>query len=462
MRVRRVMATLSTVTCLGAIATSAMAGGEYSYNLAVDAPHAVIKLNGQPDSPEDLEEGKFKHTFTNTGDLTDTYRMVISYAEYHSSDEFAMGWTMCTTTACVVPGISDDITLEPAQSDTVTLKVVPFFTSGSSRVTLSFESLGSGEVTTLDYALVTDDTDVVIIDDDGGDEYEDYVATALENAGVTYGIYPAELESLADAGVDLDDTSYLILLTGDASSGTISPADEAVYASYLDGAGKMIFSGQDLLDDVSGSSFATTYMGAALAGSAAGELDVDADVGGPFGTPAFSFSIAGGAGNQVSQDALAGDAAYRYDGGDVAGVYVDGGYRTVTLGFGLEAMSTADIQELLTRAEAWFEGLLSADEAFDVVRPPAIRAVATPNPFRSSARLLLDVPDGHRDDVRVTLFDAAGRELRVLHDGPLATGVRELSIVPRDALGRVLANGVYHYRVTAGTAVTNGSLTLVR
>lgn len=460
MRFRRVLATITTATCLGAIATGAMAGGEYSYNLAVDAPHAVIKLNGQPDHPKDLEEGKFKHTFTNTGDLTDTYRMVISYAEYHSSDEFGMSWTMCTTNLCVAPGVEDQITLEPAQSDTVTLKVVPFFTSGSSRVTLSFESLGSGEITTYDYALLTDDTDVVIVDDDGGDEYEDYVAAALDNAGVTYGIYPAELEGLADAGINLDDTSYMILLTGDASTGTISPADEAFYASYLDDAGKMIFSGQDLLDDVSGSSFATTYMGASLAGSAAGELDVDAE--GPFGTPAFGFSIAGGAGNQVSQDAVTGTAAYRYDGGQVAGVYVDGGFRTVTLGFGLEAMATADLEELLSRTVGWFDGLLSADEAFDVVSPPAIRAVASPNPFRTTARLLLDVPADHRGDVRVTLFDAAGRELRVLHDGPLAAGVRALDIVPRDALGRELANGVYHYRVTAGPAVTSGSLSLVR
>jgi hypothetical protein len=457
------MATLTSVVCLGAIATSSVAA-EFDYDIEVNAPHSVVKLDGFAPPPGD--EGKFKHTFTNTGDETDTYRMVISYAEYHSAQAFdgleGLSWTMCTTNLCVAPGIEDQITLAPAQSDTVTVKIIPYTTTGSSRITLTFESLGSGEVSTFDYAMVCEGTPVVVIDDDGGDEYEDYVAAALADAGVEYGIYPTELESLTDADVDLVDADYLVVLTGDAATSTITAGDAAYYADYLDAAGKMLFSGQDLLDDITGSAFATTYLGATRTGSAAGQTDVSAEPGGPFDGAALDFSIAGGAGNQVSQDVVGGTAALRYDGGDVAGVYVDAAYRTVTLGFGLEGMAMSDMQELLARAATWFDGLLATDDAFDAVRPQVILASASPNPFRTSARLLLDVPASHRAEVNVRLFDTAGREVAVLHDGPLASSVRSLPIVGRDMAGRLLPNGVYHYRVTAGTAITGGSVTLVR
>lgn len=76
---------------------------------------------------------------------------------------------------------------------------------------------------------------------------------------------------------------------------------------------------------------------------------------------------------------------------------------------------------------------------------PALR-LDGPSPFRSEARLTLTVPEAA--DVRAEAFDALGRRVRVLYDGPAGAGALPLRLG-----GGGLAPGVYVVRVRAGGAV---------
>lgn len=72
--------------------------------------------------------------------------------------------------------------------------------------------------------------------------------------------------------------------------------------------------------------------------------------------------------------------------------------------------------------------------------------VVAPNPVRTNARLALTLPsDG---PVRVAVYDVAGRDVAMIHDGPLAAGAHTLAF----EAGR-LAAGVYVVRV-AGNGFT--------
>jgi bacillopeptidase F len=80
-----------------------------------------------------------------------------------------------------------------------------------------------------------------------------------------------------------------------------------------------------------------------------------------------------------------------------------------------------------------------------VARGPLLRA--GPNPFVGSLGLAVDALPGA--DLRLEVFDVAGRRVRVLHEGPWVAG--PLAWDGRDEARRPAAAGVYLVRAAAGT-----------
>jgi hypothetical protein len=80
-----------------------------------------------------------------------------------------------------------------------------------------------------------------------------------------------------------------------------------------------------------------------------------------------------------------------------------------------------------------------------------------PNPFSTSTSIHFDVPRATR--VRITAWDAAGRRVRVLHDGDFAPGHHAVEWNGRDEGGRVLPNGTYLYTLEAdGVTLTRRAI----
>ncbi len=81
---------------------------------------------------------------------------------------------------------------------------------------------------------------------------------------------------------------------------------------------------------------------------------------------------------------------------------------------------------------------------------------ASPNPFRGSTRLTLTLDAPQR--LNVAVFDALGRRVALLHDGPLAAGAYPLAFE-----AQALPPGLYVVRVTDGAGGTaTRSVALVR
>ena len=86
--------------------------------------------------------------------------------------------------------------------------------------------------------------------------------------------------------------------------------------------------------------------------------------------------------------------------------------------------------------------------------PTALVLTAAPNPFAASATVTLALPAP--GEARVAAFDVLGRQVAVLHDGPLAAGRHPL------ALGAGLAPGLYLVRAVTGEAVATLRVTKSR
>jgi len=83
-----------------------------------------------------------------------------------------------------------------------------------------------------------------------------------------------------------------------------------------------------------------------------------------------------------------------------------------------------------------------------------------PNPFNPLTKIAFDLPADTR--VRLEIFDAKGRRVRILVDETRPAGSYEVVWNGDDNEGRDLPSGVYLYRVTAGSFSGTKQMTLVK
>lgn len=71
----------------------------------------------------------------------------------------------------------------------------------------------------------------------------------------------------------------------------------------------------------------------------------------------------------------------------------------------------------------------------------------TPNPFNPETRIAYTLPDA--EQVRLTVYNLLGQVVRRLADQAQTAGRHEVRWDGRDEAGRVVASGVYLYRIEA-------------
>jgi M6 family metalloprotease-like protein len=107
---------------------------------------------------------------------------------------------------------------------------------------------------------------------------------------------------------------------------------------------------------------------------------------------------------------------------------------------------------------------VTGDMTWDIALPEGITAIASvepaipvalallpnyPNPFNARTTIEFTIPD--QEDVRVTLFDVLGRQVRTLVHGVRQPGAHRTIWDGRDDAGYSVGTGVYLCRLTAGT-----------
>ena len=83
-----------------------------------------------------------------------------------------------------------------------------------------------------------------------------------------------------------------------------------------------------------------------------------------------------------------------------------------------------------------------------------------PNPFNPATAISFRLASAL--SVRLSIYDALGREVAVLAEGFLQAGNHEARWNGRDSLGNPVSSGVYLYRLEAGGKWETRKMTLVR
>ncbi|MFN8179664.1 MAG: FlgD immunoglobulin-like domain containing protein [bacterium] len=106
-------------------------------------------------------------------------------------------------------------------------------------------------------------------------------------------------------------------------------------------------------------------------------------------------------------------------------------------------------------------GAVGAPVAEASVAPASLAlALSQPNPFRAQTRIEWAVP--RPSTVRLSVYDVAGRAVRVLASGPYAAGRYHADWDGRDDAGLRAAAGVYFFRLTADGDARTRKVTLMK
>jgi len=225
--------------------------------------------------------------------------------------------------------------------------------------------------------FITDDVEVLVVDDDGGVDFENYVVSALDSSRISYGVWDLEAEKLSSAVAD--SMEILIWIVGQDYP-TLDPTDRAFLEQHLDAGKGLFITGQDvgwdLNDSQSGNAdvaFYHDYLHADFIRDDVNRYDVD-DVPGDPVSDGIMLHIAGGDGadnqeypSQIDPYDSNAVRIYSYHdqdwGAAIRSVDSTSGARIVYLAFGYEAIDNAlDRKNLMRAAILWIENSIFRDD----------------------------------------------------------------------------------------------------
>jgi hypothetical protein len=229
------------------------------------------------------------------------------------------------------------------------------------------------------FTYTTDDAEVLIVDDDGAEDYEHYYTAALDTLGLSYGMWDRSFTDSALTPDVLQAYRLLIWQVG-LSYPTLDADDRDFLTQHLDNGGKLFVTGQDIgweLNTSNSGNYDPTWYHDSLHANwvtdDTNNYNLDGIAGDPI-TDGLDLHIQGGDGanNQEYPDAIAardGDAttilSYRGSSwiGGIRATDSTSGARVVYLGFGYEAIDNAqDRADLLGPALDWLGAELFRDD----------------------------------------------------------------------------------------------------
>ncbi len=341
-------------------------------------------------------------------------------------------------------------------------------TTGMALTTLTAQSLNDGTVIErTSFGTFVGLPSILIVDDDGGTSYEEYLETALADTGYAGRVW--DTSTLGRPTPELLASHWAVLwTTADGDATGIGTEDEQNLMDYLDAGGNLFMSSMAYLSSRGAANdFITDY------------LHIDS------WTPDCScFVIVGVGGDPVSSDMSLGlltgpfppslsdalvtstSAVPIFMSSDLErGLRVEeNGHKIVFLSFPFESIKVegtypGNQRTLAARVLSWFDESTGVDDG-EIINRLAI-AQNHPNPFNPVTNIAFTVPaDAERATLRI--YDLSGRLVATLVDEPLAVGTHSVVWNGTDQDGTRLASGVYFARLNAGSGTAVTKMTLLK
>jgi hypothetical protein len=114
-----------------------------------------------------------------------------------------------------------------------------------------------------EYVVQAGEPRVLIVDDDGGSDFEKYYKAACDSNGVLYHTYTVQTSGSPSAET-LAHYPVVFWFTGNDNSTTLTSTDIANLTTYLNSGRNLLLSGQNIAEDINGETFLSEYLHAEL------------------------------------------------------------------------------------------------------------------------------------------------------------------------------------------------------
>jgi hypothetical protein len=350
---------------------------------------------------------------------------------------------------------SIQVTLAPGENVAYNV-AIETGSSGGGKAELTIHSQGVRTADrTLSFSVITPDTEILLVDDDGADTYEtDQYGPALDAYGTSWAIWDRTSASLT---AELLSNFNIVVWNCGFAFPTLDDDDRAALGTYLDAGGRLFVSGQDIgwdLNDQGGAAYAwyRDYLHATFVADDTNDYGIDGVAGDPI-TDGLIITTQGGDGANNQEypsdiDPYNGSASiWTYSAGRNAGVRADEGtYRVVYFSFGYEAINNAaDRAMVMERVLDWLDPDLTGNE--DIPARALALSQNVPNPFNPKTDISFSL--AQTGAVKMEVFDVQGRSVKVLIDGVLSAGDHMANWDGTDAKGLKVPSGLYFYKLSA-------------
>jgi hypothetical protein len=326
-----------------------------------------------------------------------------------------------------------------------------------------------GDTTELDAALTP--APLVLVDDDQGANLESYYTEPLQALGIdTYIWDVAQRGSPDDA---LQEFPHAIWFTGNSSGQAITSGDIQHLEEFLDGAGNLLLTGQDLETSLEGTAFAAEYLHTQIGAHEVTGRMLNGVAGDPISNGISLFILGGGgAQNQYTPGevlATSGGVEFLYYNmvpprpGAVR--FDNGSYKSMVMTFGLEGVSgsagTNSRQEILQRILGWFDPEFQVPEPGDPAPVTFSLGQNYPNPF--NATTVIPFQNEMQSKVTLVIYNLLGQRVKeLLRGNEMAPGMHRLVWDGRNEAGVSVASGIYLYRIQMDKFVNARKLLVLR
>ena len=392
----------------------------------------------------------------NMGNVTDDFTAEITL-EGECGDWIA---NLCDDAMCYGPTFT--ATLAPGEFFELHPDIISF-SSGYAKAIVTLTQTGApGSERALIYMGITDDIEILLVDDDGVETYEAYFIDALQANNHQFALWDRNSALLDE--VMLANFDVVIWNVGWAFP-TFDEDDRAALAAYLDNGGALFASGQDIgweLHDQGGASYAwyQTYLHAIFINDDTNNYTLDYVHTDPV-SHYIDLEIQGGDGANNQDYPSDIDPAdgnthviWTYDASRNGAIRADdGNHRVVYTAFGWEAVNNAeDRHESMDRIVTWLRTGASAAE--EELPAPRLALRSFPTPVRTGANVHFTLPMA--GEANLSVYGPDGRVIHELASGNLTAGNHVMSW---DATG--VPAGIYYYRLdTAGQSVTSKTVVI--
>jgi len=394
----------------------------------------------------------YKHPFSITNTQSDTLELVITIDVIENSQNWVANLLKDNVTV-------DSIVVSLGMDESVNFELDLQIGDVPDYIRLSVLAKNSSNFTaTLKYLALVKAGDIMLVDDDGGQNFDNNFVRAIVNNSKEYTKVGHEILSEVKDMFDMpNDYKSIIWNMGDHAPSLESP-DLSWLLTYLNSGGRVLFSGSDFAHDIHdvqrssvGKFFFRNYLDATYLTDSVAVTSLSSVANNPlFDTLNIQVSsqystLPDGVNSGKGESHL----IMKFDDTDYYGIVLRerNDYKTAYITFGLEQITSEDTQDLVVeKILDWFATpVVGVDKNTEVLLAPKNYGLEQnfPNPFNPSTIINYNLPVS--GNVEIVVHDILGNEVANLINEKKNAGYHSVEFNASH-----LTSGIYFYSINVG------------